>query len=236
MTLAVHPPFLFLSIASHAGLTFVILLLAMEIGLRTVSIRYVTAGLLSTSKPLSSMNSLHPWTSSNQVQENDLENGIGKETDGGGPDVRITVWSKPFLRVCVLGSLTEQLNLSWSLPKVDGCPKLQMPVFKRTAKGSNGKKSLPERDGDSSLIPLSFQGSPHSFLVLWNFIDTVSTNVYFCLSHFEFLSLIAVGTSSSGCGSSSSNASQHEKEPCLRGRFPCHSMDFVIFLNFAKHP
>lgn len=51
MTLAVHPSSLFTSIASHVGLTFAILLLAMEMRLRTVSIRYVTAGLFSTGKP-----------------------------------------------------------------------------------------------------------------------------------------------------------------------------------------
>lgn len=72
--------------------------------------------------------------------------------------------------------------------------------------------------------------------MLWNFIDTPSINVYFCLSQFEFLSLIAVGTSSSGCGSSSSSASQDEKEPGLCGRFTCHSMDVMIFLNFANIP
>lgn len=51
MALAVHLSSLFISITSHVGLTIANFLLTMEVWLRTVSIRYVTAGLFSTGKP-----------------------------------------------------------------------------------------------------------------------------------------------------------------------------------------
>lgn len=60
-----------------------------------------------------------------------------------------------------------------------------MPVFKRTIKDSKDNKILPERDEDM-LTLLSFQSCPDSFLVLLNFTDTLSINVYFCLSQFEY--------------------------------------------------